>query len=87
LVPAVATLKSLGQKTTVKLGVLTSTWKDQKVTIATGARSLVVGKEKVTLALPVLYEKGELWVEGETLAKGLGLKTRWEKGQFVLAQR
>jgi hypothetical protein len=87
LVPVVATLKSLGQKTTVKLGVLTSSWKEQKVVIATGARVLLVGKEKVPLSLPVLYEKGELWVAGEALAKGLGLKTRWEKGQFVLAQR
>ncbi len=87
LMPARATLKKLGQKTTGKLGVLTSSWKDQKVVIAVGARTLLIGKQKVPLPLPVLHEKEEMWVEGESLAKALGLKTRWEKGQFVLAKR
>jgi hypothetical protein len=52
-----------------------------------GARALLVGKQKVALSLPVLYEKEEMWVEGEALAKGLGLKARWEKGQFTLTMR
>lgn len=86
-VPAKALLEEMGGKAERKLGVILAYWKGQKVTLPIGAREMIVGKEKVALSLPILWDGKEAWVEGAGFAKGLGLALKWEKGQLVLAKR
>lgn len=86
-VPVQAMLKELGGKAERKLGVILVSWKGKKITLPIGAREMLVGKEKVALNLPILWDGKEAWVEGEGMARGLGLAMRWDKGQLVLAKR
>jgi len=86
-VPVQALLKELGGKVERKLGVIWASWGGKKVTTPIGARVLLVGKGKVALDLPVLWDGREGWVEAKGIAKALGLALRWEKGQMVLAKQ
>ncbi len=86
-VPVQALLKELGGRAERKLGVIWASWGGKKVVMPIGARVLLVGKEKVALRLPILWDGREGWVEGEGIAKGLGLAMRWERGRLVLAKR
>lgn len=87
LVPVQSLLKELGGKAERKLGVILASWKGKKVTMPISARVMLVGKKKVALNLPILWDGKEAWMEGTGIAKGLGLAMRWEKGQLVLAKR
>ncbi|MEM2568228.1 MAG: hypothetical protein QXH20_07160 [Candidatus Bathyarchaeia archaeon] len=86
-VPVQATLREMGGKAERKLGVILASWKGKKVTLPIGARVMLVGKEKVALNLPIVWDGEEAWVEGTGMAKGLGLALRWEEGKLVLAKR
>ncbi len=86
-VPVQALLKELGGKVERKLGVIWASWGGKKVTTPIGARVLLVGKGKVALDLPVLWDGREGWVEAKGIAKALGLALRWEKGQMVLGKQ
>ncbi len=86
-VPVQALLKAVGGKAERRLGVIVASWGGKKVTTPIGARVLLVGKGKVALDLPVLWDGREGWVEAKGIAKALGLALRWEKGQMVLAKQ
>lgn len=86
-VPVQVTLREMGGKAERKLGVILASWKGKKVTLPISARVMLVGKEKVALNLPILWDGKEGWVEGTGMAKSLGLALRWEEGKLVLAKR
>jgi Copper amine oxidase N-terminal domain. len=86
-VPVQALMDAMGGKFERRHGLVTVSWAGKKVTMPIGAREIIVGKERVKLFLPILWDGKELWVEGKGIAKGLGLALRWEKGKMVLARK
>ncbi|MGC8785134.1 MAG: stalk domain-containing protein [Armatimonadota bacterium] len=86
-VPVQAVCQSYGVRAQRQSGVLMASWGGKRVKMPIGSRVLMVGKERVVLGSPVLWDGKEGWVEATGLAKGLGLAMRWERGQLVLAKR
>jgi hypothetical protein len=86
-VPVRALMDAMGGKVERRHGVVTVSFGGKRVVMPIGAREIMVGKEKVKLSLPILWDGKELWVEGAGVAKGLGLALRWERGKLVLAKR
>lgn len=60
---------------------LVGRWKVQRVQ-GIGGKRLVEAEGKVNLSHPVLFDGEEFWVDGEGLAKALGLKVQ-QKGQTI----
>ncbi len=98
LVPTRAVIEALGGKAERKLGVLFCYWQGREVTLPIGAREILVdswerrevGRQvvvratKVALSLPVLFDGREVWVEGDGLAKSLGLRIEQRRNTLVL---
>ncbi len=86
-VPVRALMGAMGGRFERRRGVVTVSFGGKRVVMPIGAREMMVGKERVKLSLPILWDGKELWVEGEGIARGLGLAMRWERGRLVLAKR
>jgi len=86
-VPVRALMDGMGGKVERRRGVVTVSFGGKRVVMPIGAREIMVGKERVKLSMPILWDGKELWAEGEGIAKGLGLALRWEKGRIVLVRR
>jgi hypothetical protein len=86
-VPVRALMDGMGGRFERRRGVVTVSFGGKRVVMPIGAREMMVGKERVKLSMPILWDGKELWVEGEGVAKGLGLAMRWERGKLILAKR
>lgn len=88
LVPGGAVLRALGGQVQLngRLYTLQGSWREQPIILPAGGYQLVAKGGRQVLSLPLVWDEGEVWVEGTGLAEALGLRVRMEGERLVLEE-